>query len=157
MYCSLSMTLNMREMPLGMQKSWTHFVCVCFSVCGQQKHEYLQSELHGWRCHYTGSIGVIGSQDLLSISVVRTENKNVRTLVCDKFFSRGSLVGQHDGCESFARSCPTFNPKFIVVEKLLVEPLTTSLWDTMPTNEFKRVSSNCFEIKCHKHLLKWQK
>ena len=41
------------EMTQGTQRSWTHFVCVCFRVCSRQKPEYHQLELHGWRRHYT--------------------------------------------------------------------------------------------------------
>ena len=44
-----------------------------------------------------------------------------------QIFLKRKPSGAAWSCESFARSCPTFNPKFIVVEKLLVEPLTTSL------------------------------
>ena len=36
---------------------------------------------------------------------------------------------------SVARSCPTLNQKFDVVEKLPVEPFTLSLWNIMPKNE----------------------
>ena len=40
MYCGLSVKINMHETPHGMQRLWTHFVCVCFYVCGEQKPEY---------------------------------------------------------------------------------------------------------------------
>ena len=37
MCCSLIMKANTHETPHGAQNSWTHFVCVCFCVCGQKK------------------------------------------------------------------------------------------------------------------------
>ena len=37
-YCGLSVKINTCEMPLGAQKSWTHIVCLCFHVYGQQKN-----------------------------------------------------------------------------------------------------------------------
>ena len=58
MYCGLSMKINMCE---TLQRSWTHFVCVCFCVCSRQKLKYSQLELHGWQRHCTGCIGILGS------------------------------------------------------------------------------------------------
>ena len=37
MCCGLSVKIDTREMLKGAQRSWTHFVCVCFCVCGRQK------------------------------------------------------------------------------------------------------------------------
>ena len=45
---------HIRETPHGTRRSWTHFVCVCFCLCGRQNPKYLQLELHGWQHHYTG-------------------------------------------------------------------------------------------------------
>ena len=59
--CGLSANINTHEMLHGVQRSWVHFVCVCFRVCGQQKPKYPQLELHGWRCHYTGRYRSSGS------------------------------------------------------------------------------------------------
>ena len=36
MYYGFSVKINMCEMPHGAQRSRTHFVCVCFSMCGRQ-------------------------------------------------------------------------------------------------------------------------
>ena len=36
MYCGLSMNIDMRETQYGARRSWIHFVCVCFHVCGRQ-------------------------------------------------------------------------------------------------------------------------
>ena len=47
MFCSLSVKVNMQEMPNGTRRLWTHFVCVCFCVCGWQKSKYPQFEPHG--------------------------------------------------------------------------------------------------------------
>ena len=49
-YCSLSMKINMHEMPHGGQRLWMHFAC----VCGGKKPKYPKLELHGWRRYYTG-------------------------------------------------------------------------------------------------------
>ena len=54
MYCGLSVKINMSETPHGTWRSWTHFVCICFCVCGRQKPEYPQFEPHVWRRHYMG-------------------------------------------------------------------------------------------------------
>ena len=40
MYCGRSVKINMRETLHGARRSWTHFVCFCSRVCGQQKPEY---------------------------------------------------------------------------------------------------------------------
>ena len=53
-YCSLSVKINMREMPHCAWRSWKYFVCVCFHVCGRQKPKYPQFEPHGWQGHYIG-------------------------------------------------------------------------------------------------------
>ena len=53
--CGPSMKINMHETLQGVQRSLlTHFACVCFCLCGGQKPEYLQLELHGWGCHHMG-------------------------------------------------------------------------------------------------------
>ena len=54
MYCGLSMKTIARYKPRGTQRSWAYLFCVCFCVCGRQKPEDPQIELHGWRRHYTG-------------------------------------------------------------------------------------------------------
>ena len=61
MYCGLSVKIKTRKTPHGVQRSLTHFICVCFHVCGRQKPEYPQLELHCWRCHQRGGKGVLGS------------------------------------------------------------------------------------------------
>ena len=47
MYCGLSVKIGTRETLCSAQRSWTHFVCICFRMCGQQKPEYPKLELHG--------------------------------------------------------------------------------------------------------------
>ena len=53
MYCGLNMKIDTCKMPYGGRRSCMHFVCVCLRVCGRQKPEYPQLELHGWRRHWT--------------------------------------------------------------------------------------------------------
>ena len=47
MYCGLSVKIDMCEMPNSAQRSRTHFVCVCFHMCGQQKPKHPKLKLHG--------------------------------------------------------------------------------------------------------------
>ena len=63
-YCSLSMTINTREMQHNApaltrayaqrSSSRVHFVYVCSHVGGWQGPKYPQLELHSWQCNYTG-------------------------------------------------------------------------------------------------------
>ena len=55
-YCSLCLKINTHEAPHGTRRSWIYFVCVGFQVCGWQKQENPQLELHGWRRHYKGEV-----------------------------------------------------------------------------------------------------
>ena len=68
MYCGLSVKINKHEMLHGTRRSWTHFVCICFCVCGWQKlgipsigAPWLMTRLHG---------EIYEFWDLFSISVV---------------------------------------------------------------------------------------
>ena len=62
MYCGLRMKINMCEMQHSARRWWTHFVCVSFRQCGQQKPAYLCN----WRSMADDAItwhgiGVLGS------------------------------------------------------------------------------------------------
>ena len=46
-------------------------------------------------------------------------------------------MGQPDTVNQLPDRARLLNPKFDDVEKLLVEHMTPSLWDIMPTNEVK--------------------
>ena len=52
---------NTRETVHGMQRSWTHFVCVCFPMCGRQKLEYPNWSSMNDDAITRGGIGVLGS------------------------------------------------------------------------------------------------
>ena len=67
MYCSLSVKIDTRETSNGSQRSWTHFVCICFCVCGRLKPEFPHLELHGWRRHYTEQYRSLGSPFYISV------------------------------------------------------------------------------------------
>ena len=51
-YCGLSLKINTHETQHGAQRSWVHFVCICFRVCGQPKPKDPQLELYVWLLHY---------------------------------------------------------------------------------------------------------
>ena len=40
MYFGLSLKVNMCETSHDTRRSWMHFVCICFCVCGRQKSQY---------------------------------------------------------------------------------------------------------------------
>ena len=61
MYCGLSVKINTRETPHGMQRSWTHFVCVYFRVCGQQNPNTPNWSSMADEAITQGGIGVLGS------------------------------------------------------------------------------------------------
>ena len=80
---------------------------------------------------------------------VRNNRKNMNSVFthhqldltpgCDKFFSRGSPMGQPRTVNQLSDRAQLLNPKFYHnVEKLLVKPDNISLWDILPTNEVKR-------------------
>ena len=47
MYCGLRVKVDMPKTLYSARRSWMHFVCICFYVCGWQKPEYPQLELYG--------------------------------------------------------------------------------------------------------------
>ena len=57
-YCDL---INMHETPHGTWRLWTHFVCVCFCVCGWQKPEHPNWSSVADDAITRGSIGALGS------------------------------------------------------------------------------------------------
>ena len=48
MYCSLGVKIDMPKTLYSVQRLWTHFVCVCFRTCGQQKPEYPHGSIAPW-------------------------------------------------------------------------------------------------------------
>ena len=59
MCCGVS--VKMRDTPHGAQRSWAHFVCVCFCVCGLQNLEYPNWSSIADDAITRGGIGVLGS------------------------------------------------------------------------------------------------
>ena len=53
-------------------------------------------------------------------------------------------MGQPDTVNQLPDRTQLLNPKFDDVEKLLVELMTLSLWDIMPTDEVKGITFNLF-------------
>ena len=51
-------------------------------------------------------------------------------------------MGQPDTVNQLPDRARLLNPKFDDIEKLLPEPITPSLWDILPVNEFKGVPFN---------------
>ena len=55
----------MCEMLQGAQRSWAHFVCVCFCMCGRQKPEYPNWSSMADGTITQGGIGGLGSPVLI--------------------------------------------------------------------------------------------
>ena len=51
-YGSVSVKINTREKPYGVQRLWTYFVCIFLRMCSANTR-ISQLELHGWWHHYT--------------------------------------------------------------------------------------------------------
>ena len=91
-YCDLSVKINTHKMPHGVQRSWTHLLCIYFCVCGRQKPKDPQFERHGW-CHNTGQYSRSG---ISLVYVDRTEKQSItytlQTKVKGKSWTHSYLV-----------------------------------------------------------------
>ena len=56
-------------------------------------------------------------------------------------------MGQPDPVNQLPVSVRFLNPKFDIVENMLVEHYNASLWDILPANEIKESPSTCSGIK----------
>ena len=89
MYCGLSVKINKCETPHDACRSWTHFVCGCFCLCGQDPETLHRRPIHILIAPAAPSItGARSSDELHSILFSIGQLRSIHAIPRDLFACR---------------------------------------------------------------------